>query len=335
MDIDFNAKNKIKNLRVILLTAFILLVVLPLAIFYYLIQPVGNSKDELVRFVVPKGQPVVVIAHRLEDENLIRSSMVFRVVVRLNKLDSLIQAGSFDLSSSMSTNEIAKHLTTGTQDVWITIIEGWRMEEIAESLDSQELDSFNMEEFMSLAQDSEGMLFPDTYLIPREMTTKNIHNLLLNTFERKVTQGLAEEISKSRRNFDDVLIMASLVEREARNYDQMRKVAGILWNRIDLGMPLQVDATLQYVAGYNKFQQTWWAPPTAQQKQVDSRFNTYLHSGLPPHSIANPGLDAIKAALSPVQSDYWYYLSDPKTKKTIFSKTLDEHNDNRARYLGL
>jgi UPF0755 protein len=320
------------NLLIIIFAAVFALIVMPVSIFYYLIQPVNKTQEELVRFVVPKNQAVVVIAHRLEDASLIRSSMAFRIFVKLNNLDGLIQAGSFDLSPSMSTNEIVKNLTTGTEDVWITIIEGWRMEEIAESLESQSLDSFDKEEFMILAADSEGMLFPDTYLIPREMSPENIHSLLLNTFERKVTQGLAQEISTSKRDFDDVLIMASIVEREARNYNQMRRVAGILWNRIDKGIALQVDATLQYAAGYNKLQKTWWAPPTAQQKQINSKFNTYLFPGLPPHAISNPGLDAIKASLLPLETDDLYYIH-ANDGNIYTAQTLEEHNANINKYL--
>lgn len=311
---------------------FVLFFLTSLAILWSKLQPVDQANKVTTRFIIPKGQAISVIGKRLAEAGLIKNELAFRFMVKLNNLEKSIQAGSFDLSPSLTTAEIAKYLTTGTQDTWITILEGWRMEEIAESLESQDLDAFDKAEFMELAKASEGMLFPDTYLIPREMSTANIHSMLINTFERKITQGLAEEISASDRDFRDILTMASLVEREARNYDQMRRVAGILWNRIDLGMALQVDATLQYVAGYNKIQQTWWAPPTAQQKQLDSEYNTYLHPGLPPQPIANPSFDAVKATLLPLETDDQYYIH-ATDGKMYTARTLEEHNANINKYL--
>jgi UPF0755 protein len=304
---------------------------LALSYVYNLSQPASQSKAT-VRFVIPKGQAISIIGQRLEEEGLINNAYVFRLAVKLNNLGTSIQAGSFDLSPSLTTSEIATHLTTGTEDTWITILEGWRVEEIAESLDSQDLDNFDAEEFIELASQSEGMLYPDTYLIPREMSTENIHSMLLNTFERKIIQDLSEEISSSDRDFEDVLIMASLVEREARNYEQMRKVAGILWNRIDLGMPLQVDATLQYIDGYSTTQQSWWAPPSIAQKKSESVFNTYQKTGLPPRSIANPGLNAVKATLIPQDSDDIFYIH-ANNGNMYTARTLEQHNVNINKYL--
>ncbi len=314
---------------------FITLLIAGLALFFYavsLLNPVRPDDQTAVRFVIPKGQAISIIGERLQEEGLIQNALAFRGVVIAQDLAQEIQAGSFDISPGMSTQEIAIHLTTGTEDTWITILEGWRVEEIAESLESQDLDSFDAQEFIAIAEDSEGMLFPDTYLVPREMSTENIYSMLINTFERKVTQGLAEEISSSQRDFNDVLIMASLVEREARDFEQMRTVAGILWNRIDIGMALQVDATLQYVTGYNSLQKTWWAPPTAAQKKEDSLFNTYMHPGLPPRPISNPSLDAITATLEPQVTNDLFYIH-ANNGKMYSAATLEEHNANINQYL--
>ncbi len=295
-------------------------------------KPVDPNTKEVTKFVVPKGQAVSVIAGRLQEENLIQNSYIFRYVAKKDGLESKIQAGSFDLSKNMSTSEIALKLTSGTEDVWVTILEGWRAEEIAESLSSQNLDNFDATEFLELAKASEGMLFPDTYLIPREMSAQQIYSLLINTFESKVSKALSEEIESSSREFEQILIMASLVEREAKTYDQMRRVAGILWNRIDLGMALQVDATLQYANGFDKQQKKWWAVPNASDKKIQSPFNTYLNSGLPPKPISNPGLDAIKSALDPLESDDLYYIH-ANDGKMYYSATLDGHNANINAYL--
>ena len=306
-----------------------------LLVFVYastLLKPLDVSSTEPQRFVIPKGQAISIIGRRLQEENLIRNANAFRYVVSREKLANKIQAGSFDISPNMSVSEIANHLTTGTEDTWVTLLEGWRVEEIAASLEVQDLDNFESQEFLSLAKPSEGMLYPDTYLLPREMSTEAIYNLLISTFELKVTQGLSEEIKASDRDFDQVLIMASLVEREANNYEQMRRVAGILWNRIDIGMALQVDATLQYVNGYNKEQDKWWAVPTGEEKSLKSPYNTYLNPGLPPKPISNPGLNAIKATLDPLESNDKFYIH-ANNGSMYYASTLEAHNANVNKYL--
>jgi UPF0755 protein len=342
-----------RKIQIIVYLILFILLLFSAAIFSFsvLLKPVSVLVDseevQSQRFVIPKGQAISIIGQRLQEENLIKNAYAFRFVVMRDDLASKIQAGSFDISPTMSVSEIAKHLTTGTEDVWITILEGWRAEEIAESLANKDLDAFDKEEFLNLAKASEGMLYPDTYLIPREMTSQAIYNLLLNTFEKKVSQGLWDEIEALEsgegnlskkysatqiKTFDQVLIMASLVEREAKTYEQMRRVAGILWNRIEIGMALQVDATLQYSNGYNKVQDKWWAVPSAQDKKINSPFNTYLNPGLPPKPICNPGLNAIKATLEPIESDALFYIHD-SDGSMYYSSNLEGHNANINKYL--
>lgn len=319
------------KLRIIIIGAILLLIILA---FYIssLLQPVDVNQAEVKKFVIPKGQAISIIGERLKDEGFIKSAYAFRYIVARDDLSTKIQAGSFDLSPNMSVSEIAKHLTVGTEDVWITILEGWRAEEIAASLASQDLENFQEDEFLALAKDSEGMLYPDTYLIPREMTASQIYNLLINTFERKITLGLKDEIESSQKDFDQILIMASLLEREARTPDQMRRVAGILWNRIEIGMALQVDATLQYAKGYDELNQSWWVAPTSADKQLQSPYNTYLNPGLPPKPISNPGLSAIKAAMDPLVSDDIFYIHSDDGMM-YYSQTLEGHNANINKYL--
>lgn len=272
------------------------------------------------------------IANRLAQAGLIRNPWAFRLTVKLENLESKLQAGSFDLAPSMSLREIGQTLSQGTNDVWVTIPEGWRREEIAQSVNKLELDAYDEDEFLRLTDGLEGTLFPDTYLVPREITSQALVNLLTNTFEKKITTGLASDIEQSDTDFSTTLTLASLIEREARGYEEMRHVAGILHNRIAIGMALQVDATLQYSKGYSASQQSWWVPPTAADKAVDSPFNTYLHPGLPPRPICNPGLDAIRAALDPLETDDLFYLHD--TQGVVhYGRTLEEHNSNIVRYL--
>jgi UPF0755 protein len=311
-------------------------IVFSIGLFWYgfqLIKPVDSTQKQTVSFVIPKGQAVAVVANRLEEEELIRSALAFRIAAKLNGFESAIQSGSFNISPAMTPSQIGQTLTSGSEDVWITLLEGWRTEEIAQSIAAQEeLSLFDEDEFLSLAVSSEGRLYPDSYLVPKEFTAQQIYSLLTNTFQTKVLDGLEKEIAASDRDFEDVLVMASIVEREGRGYEQMRQVAGILWNRVDIGMALQADATLQYIAGYNTATQGWWSPPNVAVKSIESPFNTYLNPGLPPRPIANPSYEAIRATLNPAESDYLFYIHDGQGVMH-YATILDEHNRNIDRYL--
>ncbi len=312
--------------------ATVVFVLVVLGILLTQFQPVASTPQPSIQFVIPRGQAVQVIASRLRDAGIIRQPLAFRLELqRLGKTDKL-QAGSFQVSANMSLTQLVGTLTTGTNDIWVTIPEGWRREEIADSLATQELAVFNRDEFLTLTDGNEGMLFPDTYLVPRQATAKQLATLLTDTFETKVEEGLSEEIAQSTHSFPEALIMASLVQREASSASEMPMIAGILWKRIEIGMPLQVDATLQYVKGYNKTEKAWWTSPLAADKQLSSPFNTYMNAGLPPRPIANPGLDAIKAALAPVETDNLFYIHD-RTGQVHYAKTLEQHNANVQKYL--
>jgi UPF0755 protein len=297
-----------------------------------MLQPVNPESTQEIRFVVPKGQAINRIGERLAEAGLLRHPLVFRFLVEKDDAQSKIQAGSFVLSPKMTPAEIMVEMTKGTDDTWVTLLEGWRREEMAESLAEQTLDNFDAEEFLELTEGKEGYLFPDTYLIQRDFSTEQIVSLLENTFERKVEEGLAAEIAASGHTLEDIVVMASLIQREAKGLEQMKLVSGVLWNRIDIGMALNVDATLQYTKGFDEVQNSWWVPPLAVDKEQDSPFNTYKVAGLPPRPITNPGLDAITAALEPSETDYLYYLHDPKGA-IHFGETLDEHNANVQKYL--
>jgi UPF0755 protein len=297
-----------------------------------LLQPVNPASTTREKFVIPSGQSVSTIAARLERDGFIRNALLFRLVVRQEGLDGKLQAGSFELSPAMSPAAVARALTQGTEDTWITITEGLRVEEIAETLAEYELSQFDKKDFLKAAEGLEGTLFPDTYLIPKESTGAQIARLLHETYKKKIEIGLAAEIAAAERPLTEVIVMASLIEREAREFQQMRHVSGILWHRIKIGMPLQVDATLQYAKGYDTRQKRWWATPLREDKQIVSAFNTYQNPGLPPRAICNPGLNAFKAALDPLPTDDLYYLHAP-SGEMYFGQTLDQHNANVQRYL--
>lgn len=297
-----------------------------------MLQPVDPTVTQTTTFVVPKGQSITKIGERLTEQGLLKHPLVFRFVVRKDQAQSKIQAGSFELSPSMTPEELIAEMTKGTDDVWMTLLEGWRREEMADSLDELELPNYDKEEFLALTEGKEGYLFPDSYLIQKNIDTEDIVDLLTSTFDKKVKVGLADEIAASGKPLEELVVMASLLEREARGEQQMKTVAGVLWNRMDIGMALNVDATLQYIKGYDRVQQQWWVTPLAVDKERVSPFNTYTNAGLPPSPICNPGLEAMVAAMEPASTEYLYYLHDPQGG-IHYAKTLPEHNANVQQYL--
>lgn len=291
-----------------------------------------DSKDKTpVVFVIQPGTSVSKIAQNLESEKLIRSKLVFYLLVKLNGLERKIQYGDFRLNRQMTTSEIAQELTHGTLDVWITIIEGLRNEEIAQIL-SKEL-SIPESVFINAARQKQGYLFPDTYLIPKGATALQVVTILENNFKQKVNLSIEQKLANQDLTLSEGVILASLLEREAQSFEDKKMVAGILLNRLRIEMPLQVDATVQYSLGYVSQEQTWWKKNlTSRDLKIDSLYNTYLYPGLPPGPIANPGLESILAIAEAKKSNYLYYLTDDKGMMH-YASTLEEHNQNIIDYL--
>lgn len=324
---------KLTLIKTFFLTFFTLNIVFIILGIYIvsLFKPIDANSTLEKQFVIPKGQSISKIGLRLEEEELIRSNLAFKLIVKKEKLENKIQAGSFKLSPNMNLLEIANSLTTGTEDQWVTLQEGWRKEEIAESMVRQGFEYFDKDEFLELTQYDEGKLFPDTYLVPQQINAQQFYNLLIDTFDKKISE-LDEEVQNSDRSLEEIITMASIVEREGKGYQNLRYIAGILWNRIEINMPLQADATLQYANGYSQVQQTWWKEPLTSDKEVDSSYNTYKNTGLPPGPISNPGLDALKATLNPIKSDYLYYIHD-KSGVGHYSTSYERHLENVNKYL--
>ena len=317
---------------------FIVLILTPIFLnkyYNYLLQP--RSKEESSQiFIIKPGQPVVQIAQNLEDAGLINNALAFRLLVAQMGIAKNIQAGDFRLSSHLPAREIAKELTHGAIDVWITLPEGMRIEEQAKRLEeklkfgSNEKYQFDKGEYIKLAQ--EGYMFPDTYLIAKDAAAADIVQRLRQTFDEKVG-GLLAKGKENNLTEEEVLILASLVERESKSSQERPIIAGILLNRLNAGMALQVDATVQYAKGYDSNENTWWPQVSpADYQTVRSRFNTYLYPGLPPAPIANPGLESLQAAAEPAETDYFYYLHDADGK-IHYAKTAEEHDQNIQDFL--
>lgn len=318
--------------RLTVVTVLLLILALIGLVYYYEgnlpAKPNTTSKEV---FVVPKGSSVNDIINKLEDQNLIRNKIVFLLIVKQLGIENSIQAGSFRLSPSMTAKEIAVQLTKGSDDEWVTIIEGIRKEEVAEIMARQ----FNIPAIEFTKAATEGTLFPDTYLISKEASIDTILSVIKNNFDKKYNQDLRDKAKKKGLTDNQVLTMASLVEREANTRASKREVASIIYKRLKNDWPLQIDATVQYVIGYQEKDKTWWKKfLTADDLKVNSLYNTYVNKGLPPAPIASPGLDAIEAVLDADPSTpYWFYISNSDGSKMIYARTLEEHNANIKKHL--
>lgn len=314
------------------LLALILFLAMAFSVFLYYKEgtlPV-NDKDKTTKiFVIQRGETVTQIAKNLEKEELIRNRIIFYLVVKQLGIENKIQAGDFRLSPSINIYEIARTLTKGTLDLWITIIEGLRKEEIAQIF-SREL-SVPESEFLKYAQ--EGYLFPDTYLIPKDATTEAIVKILEKNFYHRFDERLRQKIADKGLDVNKAVIIASLVEREAKFDNDRALVASVIFNRLKIGMKLDIDATVQYALSYQPNEKMWWKKNlTKEDLEIDSPYNTYKNPGLPPTPISNPGLSAIKAVINVPETNYLYYISDKKGKMH-FARTLEEHNENIRKYL--
>ena len=317
-----------------------------------------NAKLDLsVTFNIEKGQGSKEIALNLEKEGLIIWGPLFRSYVLLTGVSGELQAGTYELTSSMNTSEIVEKFITG--DVLkeeITVIEGWNLRDIGFYLENKGM--FQAEELWELAglptvdysktidlieprdfsgeydflKDKpkniglEGYLFPDTYQINKEETIEDIVRKALNNFNEKLTLDLRKETGVQNKTIFEVVTMASLLEKEVKTPEEKKLVSGILWKRLENGVPLQVDATIGYLTGKKTIK------ILKDDMEIDSLYNTYKYSGLPLGPICNPGLESIIAALEPENSNFWYYLSAPEGE-TYFSETLKEHNIKKAKYL--
>lgn len=290
------------------------------------IKAVNPQEKSLKTFVIPKGATVRVIGNDLKSNGFIKDSVVFFLYTRLNNLDRAIQAGSYKLSRSMDLVEIMKTFNHGSEDIWITIPEGYRAAEIAEVLKS-EVSTYD-DSWISLLEEEEGFLFPDTYLIPKDSDIKTIISIFKNTFNAKIqTIGLNSNSPRLR----EIVTIASLIEREALKDSEKVLISSVIANRLEKSMALDIDATLQYVKGKDSSGK-WWSIPTVEDRELNSPYNTYRNAGIPLGPIANPGLEAIKAAYIPAKSNYYFYIHDVQGN-VHFAENLSKHNQNVEKYL--
>jgi len=307
-------------------------------VFWWQIRTPLSRSVEIKFFKVEKGESAKVIAAHLKNSDLIENQFFFQLYVFLSLRQYALKSGEYKLSQSMSIREIADTIVFGgTNEVLITIPEGFTLKQIEQRLVAaglvkhNELISYTFSDGApAILSDKpksaslEGYLFPDTYRFFKDAKLPDIVSKMVANLDDKLTSDLKTAVKISSYTIYEIITMASLIEKEVKSDADREIVSGILWKRLKAKVPLQVDATLVYITGSKEIFDA--------DKKINSPYNTYFYRGLPKGPISNPGLSAIMAAIFPKSSPYWYYLS-AKDGATIFSKTLEEHNRNRAIYL--
>ncbi|MBI4087198.1 endolytic transglycosylase MltG [Candidatus Kaiserbacteria bacterium] len=279
------------------------------------------------RIEILPGTSLVTAARMLEDAHAVHSSLLLQLILIAQAGEGGVKAGIYRFDEPLSVFGIAHALLYGTHSaplIRITIPEGMRNGDIDKIVTSQ-LPAIPPGAFERAAADAEGYLFPETYHVPEIFTAEQLVDMMKETFAEK-TAPLADTFAASTRTREEIIIMASILEREADSEESMRIISGILWKRFDKGMPLQVDASFAYLLG-KKSEEV-----TVDDLALDSPYNTYKYWGLPPTPLNNPGLQAIKAALSPTPSPYLYYLTDAEGA-FHYAKTFEEHKKNKQLFL--
>jgi UPF0755 protein len=315
-------KRKYKSVPGTLLWPGLLLILLVIN-YAFIPQVFGPDSNE---FIVARGDSLRVVAANLKEKDLIKSKTFFVIYGLILEKDKELKAGHYELTSKTTHGILMEISGNGvTNDIRVTIPEGFNTWEIDERLASIGV-TLPGEVFNFVSQ--EGWLFPDTYDFTKGDTPLTVVNKMNDNFSVK-TAELRQQAAKEGRNWDDIVIMASMLEKEARSESDMKNVAGVLWKRLDAGMELKVDATVAYAVCLLEGEDCDVPQvPIRENLEIDSRYNTYKYTGLPPGPISNPGIKSLTAALNPRENSYWYYLST-KDGEIIYSQTGTEHEEKR------
>lgn len=296
--------------------------------------PGTDAKNEI--FTVGLKQDESQIEDKLKSQGIIRNKFGFDMALSIRKKHGAIQPGGYNLAKNLTVWQLADKLTGSPDMKWVVIPEGFRKEQIGELLQKTfdwsdgDLDRWNTEVTRMKIDYIEGTYFPDTYLIPVSDSESDIASRMTRNFDEKFASYVGQFAGQNIK-WTTGLKLASIIQREAAGNGDMPLISGILWNRLNSDMPLEIDATVQYARG--KTDNGWWAPVTADDiRNIDSPFNTYKNKGLPPYPIDNPGLSAIDAVLHPAETDCLYYLHD-RDRQIHCAKTLEEHQANIDKYL--
>jgi peptidoglycan lytic transglycosylase G len=287
--------------------------------------------------VIPRGANFSQVVAALQERRILAHPIAFRILARLRHADADVKAGEYRFPAHQTSDQVLVRLVRGEQfAVWVTIPEGYTAREIAGVLAGRGLANADAYERVFLhdgvaiagrrTRSMEGYLFPSTYLIPTDDGPAATARILVDQFRRELPADAQARARALGRTVPDVVTIASLIEREGKLDEDRPLIASVIYNRLRLGMPLEIDASIEYVFAEHH------AVITKRDLQIDSPYNTYRHTGLPPTPIANPGKPSLDAAFRPARSDYLYYIAKPDGH-SVFAKTLSEHNANVERYL--
>ena len=330
-----------------------------LVVFFQSTRPVAREGESVAtEVVVNSGDGIRAIAHALKEKKLIRREAAFIGLVKIKGWSGQLKAGAYRLSPAMSATDIVRALVQGEarQERTVRLLEGWTIHDMDAYFAREKV--FEEGAFIAAAERMlqecrmageavpdnaivcqpvqtipknvntlEGYLFPDTYRLYLDATPDDVAVKMLARFSEKISDTETQEmLHGAGYTLHEIVTLASIVEAEVPHADERAVVAGLFWKRMEAGIPLQADSTVNYVTGKHD------PAVSAADLKVDSRYNTYLYPDLPPGPIGNPGVMAIKAALAPQDSPYWFFLSTPDGT-TIFSKTFDEHVAAKRKYL--
>lgn len=301
----------------------VLLFCLSVTVFVVTIAPPDSFTPPLV-LEIEEGDSLADVAEKVKKEGLVRSPLFFRGFVIFLESENKIPAGHYYFHDPEPVYTVAKRISEGDyglEPIRVTVFEGWTLFDIADHFETV-FDRFDRDRFFSLAD--EGYMAPDTYFFSPLSSTEHLVERMKDNFDSRI-EALKDDLDLER-SVDDIVIMASILEREANTFETKRNISDILWKRIDDGMPLQVDASFVYVNNKNTYQLT------LDDLKIDNPYNTYRYKGLPPTPIANPGMNALRAAADPIENPYWYFLSD-LSGNMYYARDFDEHQYNRSNYL--
>ena len=297
-----------------------------IAVWYSIVFLDRSLPTDSVQVVIPRGSSLGDIASLLQDRGVISNAFAFRVLARVAHNDTDVRAGAYAFAPHATAADVLNQLLTGGAQVatWVTIPEGFTAKQIAQRLQGEGVGKADA--FDRAFRGHEGFLFPSTYLIPLAATPEQVTRMFTDQFAKELPPDAAQRARALHVSVRQAVTVASLVEREAQIEADRPMIAGVIYNRLRQGIPLQVDATIEYALPAHKTELS------LRDLRVDSPYNTYAHTGLPPTPIANPGLPSLEAALHPAKTDALYYVYCGNGHH-VFAKTLAEHQANVERCL--
>ncbi|WP_060794472.1 endolytic transglycosylase MltG [Clostridium perfringens] len=330
---------RLKNSKsMVLISIFIILLVINLAVFVVKYNSIKQSPLQYnqadITFKVKEGESLNGLFERLNNENVLRSSFFSKIYIKFNNVEESIKPGTYTVNSDISFQDFLSVLTDGkVSEAKVTFPEGYTVEDIAKKLEESKV--CTKDEFLKVVKEYplpsyikpnnerkyelEGFLFPDTYAIPKGTTPKQIIEMMLNRFEGVINEIQSElGITIPKEEYEKYVIVASMVEKEARDDSERAEIASVIYNRLQKGMPLQIDATVLYALGEHKDTVLY------KDLKVDSPYNTYKIKGLPVGPICNPGKPSLLAAIRPAKTDYIYYLLNPSNNKHYFTNNYED-----------